>query len=752
MLFEALRGWGASATMAAFTFCSDCAMSQHTPPDNPLEVVEKSRRVSLRSLYLDPNNFRILHEPDQKQVPDDQVKNRDVVQRTMRLLCGDKNQNIVDLIESFKVNGYLRVDQILVRELPGGGMLVVEGNRRVAALKFLQQEYEAKGVDLGQLSPDTFSQVPVMLYTDGDEVHHLTLMALKHVSGNKKWGEWNQAQLLENLYKTHGLNEEDICKRIGITKVELRRSLRALAMVAEYKSSDYGDQFNEAMFPIFRHAVRSAALKDWLAWDDGDRQIHNPANRDFFFSLLSREPMDELDEDGSVGYGGQSLQPVITRREDVDTLAKVVSDDRALTYLRKTRDLNGAYRNSDLVFRERQEAAVQSVAADVDALAQLAIRPQNLPELEGVRGKLQSIIDRARASGLSGVEQKAVFRERVDAHFTAIQVQRYRCLQGLHLTQLARINLVAGLNNAGKTSLLEAIYLLTRQNDLDGLLEVMRRRGKVATDQLDPEWLLEQLGDSTVDIQGTFDGLPAQVRLQQITETDHAIDKTRYLGSIEIDAGYGPTPLASLNRIFKGQDRETQADRLRLLCPVVFSSPFFFNEPHRYTAFYHRSVQAKALPDIFAFLRANLLPSLRDIRLTDERQRFVVDDEPFETGVDLSSYGEGLQRMFLLSLLFASAPHGVVLIDEFENALHHDLIAPFARFIHQLALKFNVQVFITSHSKECIDAFITGIPQVQDVSCHALVNTPEGIRSRDFSGTTFRRLLEAGDVDLRGAR
>jgi hypothetical protein len=731
------------------------SMTDQTPSDSDTSATKAAanlRRVSLRSLFLDPNNFRIIHEPDQKQVPDAEVKNRDVMQRTMRLLCGDKNQNIQDLIESFKSNGYLRVDQILVRELPGGGLLVVEGNRRVAALKFLQQEHESKGIDLGQLNPETFSQVPVVLYTDGDEVHHLTLMALKHISGNKKWGEWNQAQLLESLHKTHGLGEDEICRRIGISKVELRRSLRALSMVDEYQASDYGDQFNEAMFPIFRHAVRSAALKDWLEWDDGDRQIHNTANRDFFFSLLSREPMEEQEDDGSVGYGGKYLEPVITRRDDVDTLAKVISDERALDFLKKNRDLNGAYRSSDLMFRERQESAVRSVAADVDTLAQLAINPQNLPELEGVRGKLQSIIDRARASGLSGVEQKAVFRDRVDAHFTRIHVKRYRRLAGLDMKQLSRINLVAGINNSGKTSLLEAVYLLARQNDLDGLLEVMRRRGKVATDQLDPEWMLEQLGSETLVIDGTFDQLPASVEIKQRMEEDSSIDRTRYLGSVEIESQFGTTKLASVNRIYKGHDRETHADSLRLLCPVIFSSPFFFNEPHRYTGFYHKSVQSKALPDIFDFLRANLLPTLEDIRLTDERQRFLVVDSKFESGVDLSCYGEGLQRMFLLSLLFASAQHGVVLIDEFENALHYRLIEPFSRFVHQLALKFNVQVFITSHSKECIDAFITGVPEPKDLSCHAIVDTPEGIRTRDFSGPAFKKLLEAGDVDLRGAQ
>lgn len=730
-------------------------MADQMPSDQDVtaaKVAANLRRVSLRSLYLDPNNFRIIHEPDQKQVTDTDVKNRDVMQRTMRLLCGEKNQNIQDLIESFKANGYLRVDQILVRELPSSGYLVVEGNRRVAALKFLQQEFENKGIDLGQLTPETFSQLPVVLYTDGDEVHHLTLMALKHISGNKKWGEWNQAQLLETLHKTYDLDEEEICRRIGIGKVELRRSLRALAMVAEYQASDYGDQFYESMFPIFRHAVRSAALKDWLGWDDGDRLSHNTANRDFFFSLLSREPAEEQEDDGSVGYGDKYLEPVITRRDDVDTLAKVISDARALTYLKKNRDLSGAYRSSDLIFRERQEATVRSVAADVETLAQLAINPQNLPKLEGVRGRLQSIIDRARASGLSGVEQKAVFRDRVDAHFGHIRVKQYRRLAGLDMSNLARVNLIAGINNSGKTSLLEAIYLLARQNDLDGLLEVMRRRGKVATDQLDPEWMLEQLGSEKLCIEGTFDQLPSAVEIRQLAEEDALIDRTRYLGSIEIESKFGTIKLASLNRIYKGQDRETHADSLRMLCPVIFSSPFFLNEPHHYTGFYHKSVQSKALPDIFAFLRANLLPTLEDIRLTDERQRFLVVDSQFTTGVDLSSYGEGLQRMFLLSLLFASAQHGVVLIDEFENALHYRLIGPFSRFVHQLAQKFNVQVFITSHSKECIDAFINAIPQTNDLSCHAIVNTNEGIRTRDFSGPAFKKLLDAGDVDLRGAQ
>jgi AAA15 family ATPase/GTPase len=106
-----------------------------------------------------------------------------------------------------------------------------------------------------------------------------------------------------------------------------------------------------------------------------------------------------------------------------------------------------------------------------------------------------------------------------------------------------------------------------------------------------------------------------------------------------------------------------------------------------------------------------------------------------------------------MSLIFSSAANGVILIDEFENALHHSLIEDFASFIYKLAKNFNVQVFITSHSKECIDAFILNeeIPP-KDIACHALVNRNDRIENKDFSGEIFKRLVVGGNIDLRNAK
>jgi hypothetical protein len=723
--------------------------------NDPAKSVDSSaKRFSLKNLYLDPNNYRLIHEKEQIEVSEDKIKDKTVAQRTLRLISGDRNQNIQDLIDSFKSNGYLPVDQIQVRELSDGGYVVVEGNRRIAALKYLENEFEQRSIELGRLDPAIFTKIPVVLYTDADEMHHLTLMALKHISGNKKWGEWNQAKLLEKMHTIYQLGEDEICSRIGISKIELRRSLRALSLVQQYAESDYGDQFDEAKFPIFREAARNSALKNWLAWDESTFKVTHETNADVFFSLMSLEPLEEEDDSGQVNFNDKYLEPAITKRDDIRTLGQIIGDERALKNLIAHRDLNAAYRASDLVFKERQELAIKSVTSDIATLSQLAIDSKQLPDLESALGRLQGIVDRTRGSGLLGVEQKTVFHDRVDQHYKSLHIESYKKLKGLKLNKLSRINIFAGFNNCGKTTLLESIYLLSRQNDFAGILEVIRRRGKIPEDHINPEWLMEQLSGE-IKISGVFDNQVASVSVRDFSDSNSSLDRSRYLGSVEITSEFGSNKQESLTHVFKGRDRETLADSIKIISHVVYSSPFFLNEPHRYTAFYHKSFQSKALPKIFDFIRREILPTLNDIRLVDELQRFLVDDGEYDSALDLMVYGEGLQRIFFICLLFASAQNGVLLIDEFENAIHADLIEKFAPFVHGLSELFNVQVFLTSHSKECIDAFVLGTPSSKDLSCHALVASADDaslVEVREFSGGEFKKLVLAGNVDLRKAK
>ena len=715
-----------------------------------------TKRVSLAKLYLDPNNYRLIHEDEQRQVPDEQITDKDVANRTFRLLLGNNSQNIKDLTDSFKANGYLPVDQIQVRELSsekGTAYVVVEGNRRVAALKLLLQQYQNQSIDLGKLDTDIFSRVPVVLYDNPSELHHLTLMALKHISGNKKWGEWNQAKLLENMINQHQLSENKVCVKVGISKTELRRNLRALALTNQYQQSDYGDQFKENMFPMFREAARSPELKDWLKWDDNTKQATDPHHLEQFFSLLSveEEYEEDSDDDGAVI---EKRDPAIVKRDDIRTFAKLLKDKHAVEVLLDTRNLLEAYQASEWVLKDRLHASIKSLKANIKVLQQLAITEERLPDLESASGQLRLLLERARSNTPQGIAQTAIYHDRIDQHFSEIVVSHYRSLHNLTLNKLSRVNIFAGMNNAGKTTLLEAIYLLCHQNNVQGLFESLRRRGKIPEDHIPATWLCQQLPQH-IEIKGKFDGKLCQIDISSAEEQSKDIDRTHYLKTVEIFSRFDQYQSESKTRIYKGKEQENQSEPFKQLCLVVLSSPFFLNEPHHYTRYYHKSVQSKLLPRVFTFIRERILPSLQDVRLVDEFQRFLVQDEQFDTAMDITSYGEGLQRIFFTSLIFASAQNGVVLIDEFENAIHANLLNVFAPFIHELAIEFNVQVFLTSHSKECIDAFLqyTQQQQVNDFAYHALVrNEQQQIIVKAFQGEHFLQLLEAGNVDLRKAK
>lgn len=556
---------------------------------------------------------------------------------------------------------------------------------------------------------------------------------------------WEQAKHLREL-QDQGLSDAEICKQEEIPDESVQRSRRAFALAEQYQDSEYGDQFIDSHYVIFHELLKSSVFKEireWLGWSEEEYQATNKDHVEIFFSLLSRTP--------NLTKAGEYLQPAITQSDNLIWLLPVIEDKSALATVIKTHDLKLAHSTSEAVLKEQQDTALKSIAKETNVLSQLAIRSENIAELEETLGKLQGIVNRSRGTALSGTGKTQVLRAKAGKHFSELHVKNYKKLQNLSLKKISKINLLAGLNNSGKTTLLEAIYLLVRQNDIGGVLEVIRNRGKIPEDRINMEWLVKQLAGD-INVAGTFDQQETHVSIRRYDDNSTDLDKSRYLTSLEITAQFGHTQQRSMTHLFKGRDRDTRAESIKLLSQVVYSSPFFLNEPQHYASYYYKSVQSKVLPTILSFIRQYVVPSVSDIRLVDDLQRFLVDDSQFEKAQDLANYGEGLQRIFFLSLLFAAAQDGVLLIDEFENAIHTELIGKFAPFVHQLAVEFNVQVFMTSHSKECIDAFVKNVPEVDDFSYHALVVENDKVAARQFTGRAFHKLITAGNIDLRRAK
>src|SRR5438045_2113512 len=71
----------------------------------------------------------------------------------------------------------------------------------------------------------------------------------------------------------------------------------------------------------------------------------------------------------------------------------------------------------------------------------------------------------------------------------------------------------------------------------------------------------------------------------------------------------------------------------------------------------------------------------------------------------LYSLGNGMLRTLGISLALVSVKDGILLIDEFENGLYYSVQPDLWQLIFQVARCLNVQVFATTHSWDCIEAF-----------------------------------------------
>ena len=418
----------------------------------------------------------------------------------------------------------------------------------------------------------------------------------------------------------------------------------------------------------------------------------------------------------------------------------------------------------------RQDATLSSdpqVKADIDRA--LGVCGDGVSTLTGLAGELDSedlhrvehLIGKLHGIALARRQHPAMsgdrppwkpFNELTRSQFTTIQVDRYRGIDGLALEDLQRVNLIAGVNDAGKTSLLEAIYLLARQNDESALLDVHRWRGRI-NGELDPAWLMEQL-QPEIRISGRFDAVTdnaARLEVRRLDELDDEIkDQRHFLTKLAFTSHYGDR--AQHTDVTLSSDLPPQANYRggRWLCRSAFTSSFRANRPGLLLEASAEAPTTAGKAKMVEFVKARVDARLTNIELADERHRLLVRHRDFDRSLDLSSFGDGMQRIFEIGLLFAGVRGGVLLIDGFESAIHPQLLVAFARVVQELAVEYNVQVFLTTHSKEALDAFILNDYATDDIAGYAVCRGESGVAVRRFDGEKLARLHKALDFDLRG--
>jgi predicted ATPase len=715
-----------------------------------------SEMVTLDQLLFDPNNYRFRDQANWERISLERVGNEDVQKRTRRFIEGPKGGGIDDLLRSFKANSFLPVDQIQVMPLIALGpklFMVREGNRRVAALKKLREEYE-QGFDVGIFDTTLFKgdniQVVVSQVSieSEEEAHFEVLMGLKHIVGNKPWPTVNQARLIKSLLQK-GRLEAEVKDMLGMSLQMLRRYVRALSLIEHYEKSDFGDQFKPEMFNIFSEVAYRPVLRNWLGAEEGMPTNEDNAMR--FYSWISI-----FEEEGEEGDRIQR-EPFIATGSQVRELAELLSngDGQALTILERERSLAKAWayvNQQNSGGRETFETAFEAINSKMLDL-RAAFARENPAHRSAILQLNARFADFIRNADL-GQESRGDGEARAYAvsgfPLQKFRIRQFRAFENMDFDELKRFNVFGGENNAGKSTVLEALHLFFAQNDYYQLRELYRIRGKFATD-MPFDWFYENL--SPFEAEGFFgDFGKAHVCIKKDSLSEDGMDKNRYVGSVILEGNWknavGEEDYQETTaHVYYGKPEVLEYAKLRPLAPVAHTNTFSFQTQIPFAA-HERNIDEKTHDDIIKFLRDHADLSLSNIDLTRNGiYRFKATNEQ-PRAIDISSYGDGFQRLYHLALHFALAKGGILLIDEIENAIHHRRFEEFVVFLDQLSKKFSVQVFITSHSKEFIDAIASQISQ-SELSVYRM-GISEGRRSvRQINGELFARFIQIFNEDLR---
>ena len=113
--------------------------------------------------------------------------------------------------------------------------------------------------------------------------------------------------------------------------------------------------------------------------------------------------------------------------------------------------------------------------------------------------------------------------------------------------------------------------------------------------------------------------------------------------------------------------------------------------------------------------------------------------------------GEGTTKLLSLSLAITAVPGGIVLIDEIENGLHYSVMKDVFKAICELANKYNVQIFATTHSNECVHSFFEAFTELNsnELTVIRLDGDNEIIKSVPYDLSALTTVFETG-WEIRG--
>lgn len=304
-----------------------------------LVPINKSTLVKVDMLNFDTNNPRFT--------PDKQPENN-TDQAIITMLT--RTADLAELIQSISTSGYINIEPLIV-VVRDSKLVVLEGNRRLAALKSLRNhEYARQArLDTPGLSQEVRQTLEdVLVYRVEKEDDARALIGFKHINGPQAWDAYAKAKyagqwLDSQKGKREPLSLLDIANRMGDKHSTIHRMVTALYVLEQAETNDiYSIEDRQRKSFSFSHlytGLSSEEFTDYLGMERRSRNedpVRDPVPVNFYEKL--RTLLVWL-------YGSKQddIQPVVkSQNPDLGILRDVLRSKAAIRELEERGDLAAA--------------------------------------------------------------------------------------------------------------------------------------------------------------------------------------------------------------------------------------------------------------------------------------------------------------------------------------------------------------------------------------------------------------------------
>ncbi len=255
-----------------------------------------------------------------------------------------RDERLLEIIDSIGDQGYFMGEPLLV--VPSGKkkFVVVEGNRRLAALKLLCREAEApagrisieKAVNEAANRPD---KVPCLVFENEDQI--LRYLGFRHITGIKSWSALQKARYIKRLQDTHYEKFARpealrlLARATGSKAPYIGQVLTSLSLYEAAEAHDFyglGIEPDDIDFSVLSTALSYSNIVEYLGLDSKsnvDLDDVNPRKLRNLFQWL---------------FVAQSNQKTIVgESRNLKKLAAIVAEPEAVKELLKDGRLDEAY-------------------------------------------------------------------------------------------------------------------------------------------------------------------------------------------------------------------------------------------------------------------------------------------------------------------------------------------------------------------------------------------------------------------------